>query len=68
MSKTILMDFPEAMEQVIMGNKIHKLEWLDEQIYGCLKDGFLTLHLADGTDRKWLVSDGDLMGEDYIII
>ncbi len=62
------MDFPEAIRQIIDGNKVTKLEWDDNKYYGVLKDGFLMLHKPDDEFYKWLVSDGDLEGTDWVIL
>ena len=47
--------------------KITKLEWNDESVYGYLKDSILTLH-KDGQDYTWGINDGDIAGEDWIVI
>jgi len=62
------MDFPNAIKEVINGKKIHKLEWEDKQSFGILKDGTLKLHKPDGKFYQWIVSEGDLVGIDWITI
>ena len=62
------MNFPTAIGRIIAGNKIHKLEWQDKEYYGLLKEGFLVLHKPDGQFYRWNISEGDLLGEDYIAI
>ncbi len=62
------MSFPVAIRDVIDGKKIHKLEWKDKEYYGFLKDGILCLHKPDGKTYQWVLSDGDLNGNDYIVI
>ena len=59
--------FPEAIKEVINGKKITKEEWEDKESYGMLKDGFLMIHLKE-IFHKWVVNDGDLLGEDWIVI
>jgi len=61
-------DFPEAISKVIAGNKITKLEWDNKSIYGILKDGFLMISKEDGTLNQWIISEGDLMGTDWVIV
>lgn len=61
------LDFPTALRAVIAGKRITKLEWNDKMIYGYLKNAFLTLH-KDGKDFTWSVSEGDLIGLDWIIL
>jgi hypothetical protein len=62
------MSFSEAIKRVIIGNKIHKLEWENKEIYGVLDDTKLKIKLADGKLHDWLISEGDLTGNDYIIL
>ena len=62
------MDFPTAIAEVIVGKKITKKEWSDPAIYGILKDGFLMLHKADDKLYQWVISEGDLLGTDYVIV
>ena len=62
------MDFPDALRQVKLGKKITKLEWGDKDIYGFMNDNILSLHKTDGVNYKWIINDGDLMGEDWITI
>ena len=59
------MSFPEAIIKVIEGEMITKLEWNDMDAYGVLKDGRLKIVLK-GKEFDWILSDGDLMGLDYV--
>lgn len=70
MPKTIKVgiDFPSAIRGIIDGKKITKLEWQNESIYGILKEERLKLHKEDGKFYDWILSQGDLEGEDWIII
>lgn len=62
------MTFPEALKFVILGSKITKLEWKNNAIYVLLKNGFLMLHKEDNKDYQLLVSEADLVGEDWIVL
>lgn len=62
------MDFPDAIREVIAGKKIHRLEWSDKEYYGFLNGDILSLHKPDGNNYKWIVNEGDLIAEDWIII
>lgn len=62
------MSFPEAMQAVIDHKKVTKMEWGNSSIYGELKDGILQLHKDDGSFYSWIVSEGDLMGLDWICL
>jgi hypothetical protein len=63
-----LSDFPEAMRQVINGQKITKTEWGDNEYYGCLHEGRLKLHKPDGIFYPWILSEGDLVGTDWLVL
>lgn len=64
----IPMKFPEAMREVIKGNRITKLEWNDTNAYASLLHGYLKLRKGDGTLHNWIVSDGDMLGEDWVVV
>lgn len=62
------MNFPEAMKMIILGKTITKEEWGDKQFYGILEDARLKLHKPDGKSYDWIISEGDLVGTDFIVI
>lgn len=62
------MTFDEAIAEVIIGKKIHKLEWQDKEYYGFLEDERLKLHKPGGSTHDWIISSGDLMGNDWIVL
>lgn len=59
--------FGEAMELVKDGKKITKLEWGTNEEYGFLKDGYLMIFRSNKF-FIWQVSDGDLLGTDWVIV
>ena len=63
------MSFPDAMKAIINGEKITKLEWEYPDTYCFLNGEFLSIHNGKkpGT-HAWIVSDGDLIGMDWVII
>ena len=61
------MTFPEAMKQIIQGEKVTKLEWNDPETYLILTT-HLYLHKSAGTEHPLIVSDGDMLGEDWIVV
>lgn len=65
--KGITMNFFEALKEVAAGNKITRLEWENASIYGFMKSERLHIHLADGKDHQWIVSEGDMAGVDWIV-
>lgn len=62
------MDFPNALREVIDGRKVTRLGWGNKDVYVFLRDGFLSIRKADGTFSRLLVSDGDLLGLDWVIV
>ena len=61
------LSFPNAIEALIGGKKIKRLEWADEQEYCLLKDSFLMIHRNDKF-HSWIVSEGDLLSLDWVVI
>ena len=62
------MKFAEAMEEVLKGAMITKHDWGTNEIYGLLKDGFLMLRKEDRKYYQWIVSEGDMVGKDWIVL
>lgn len=62
------MDFPEAMRELIAKKRVTKLEWKDEEFYVFLNEGKLQLHKPDGNNYDWIISEGDLNGDDFTVI
>jgi hypothetical protein len=66
--KEIPLTFPEAIAAVIGGSKISKKEWGNNEFYGELRDGRLKLRNPAGVYHDWIISDGDMMGQDWFIV
>ena len=65
----ILMPFGEAMFQLSLGKKIHKLDWNDKNEYAFLNENEqVCLHHANGVINTWLLRKVDIEGRDYIIL
>lgn len=60
---TRVLDFPQAMQEVINNMKVRRNEW-PEGVYGELSNGMLCINLNDGI-HTWMVSEADLYAEDY---
>ena len=61
--------FPEAMQKVIDGKKVSRLEWNNEDTYGFLNGKHLSIHYSDKKENfQWIVSDGDMLGTDWIVV
>ena len=63
----VLLTFPDAIAEVTNGRKITRLEWESNEEYGYLKDEKLTIH-TKGQDHIWLVSKGDLVNSDWLVL
>jgi len=63
-----LMDFPQAIREVINGKKITRSAWVNPQIYGFLNGDVLSLHKEDNKNYQWIVNDGDLLAEDWFVV
>ena len=66
--KTKEMNFYDALKEIMEGRKVTKLEWNDPKFYGVLDDTRLKLHKPDDLLYSWILTDGDIGGEDYIIV
>lgn len=64
--KAVTMDFPDAMREVIQGNKVMRLSWTNPD-YCLLKDGWLTI-FTKGDFHSWLINDGDLDAQDWAVV
>ena len=62
------LNFSNAMQKIVDGAKVHKLEWEDKTYYAVREDGFLMLHKPDGQFHQWLISEADMLGTDYIVL
>jgi len=59
--------FPDAIQEIMDGNKITREEWDSKEEYGFMADEVLQIH-TKGKDHKWIISEGDMRGEDWIVI
>lgn len=60
------MDFPTALSYVVNGRRITKLEWDNPDDFGMLRGSWLMLYKG-GKWHTWIVSEGDLLGTDWVI-
>lgn len=66
--KVKVLKFADALKEIVEGKKVTKLEWKDVSVYGLLKEGRLKIKLKDNMYHDWILSDGDLTGEDYVVL
>ena len=61
------MNFGEAMQMIVKGSKITKVDWKNKNWIAYLhKDLTVTLKDPNGADHSWIISEGDIVGKDYI--
>ena len=65
--QSLTMDFPDAMKEIIKGNKVRRLEWSDQSDHCLLKDGWLSIYI-NGKFHVWKVNDGDMEGNDWVVV
>lgn len=65
---TIGLAFPEAIQAIINGKRVTKLEWGDDEEYCLLQDDYLRIHHANGKCDAWLIRETDMVGEDWVIL
>lgn len=61
-------DFASIVKEILLGKKITKAEWHNNNIYGILQDNTLQLHKADNNVYQWILNEGDLSGKDWIVL
>lgn len=76
------LSFPDALRAVIAGQRVTKLEWGNPNIFLHHADGFLRIvrgdkdialsqisaELPPGYNDALIISTGDLLGEDWVIV
>lgn len=62
--------FFDALSEISSDDKkkMHKLEWKETAYYGHFVNEVLMLHKPDDKDYQWVLSLGDVLGEDYVIL
>jgi hypothetical protein len=61
------MDFPDAMREIIAGKKVKRMEW-EDGFYIHLKEKFLMIRKPDRKDYQLIISEADLLSDDFIVI
>ena len=59
--------FPKAIQEIIDGNKVTRVEWDSKEEYGFMDKEVLQIH-TKGKDHKWIVSEGDMKATDWMVI
>lgn len=65
------MTFTELFNDLLDGKRITRAEWADKRHYGLMKDYLLQIHKAGEAEElvhPWIISEGDLLGEDWEVL
>lgn len=62
-----LYNFTEAFKKMVEGGKMTRIAWGDREEYGFVRDGIVMIH-TKGKDHQWIISEGDFISNDWIII
>lgn len=64
----VKMDFYDAIRQVISGKSVARMEWKERGYFLQIVDGRLKIHKPDGKFYDLIVTDGDILGEDWMLV
>lgn len=64
--KQEVMTFPEAMQAIIDGKRVARVEWDNEDF--CFLDGQWLSIRRNGVVHAWQVNDGDMLGTDWVVV
>lgn len=62
------MTFAEAIQEITNGKWLSRKEWGNPNIYLLVWRGALSIHHADGHTTTLIVTDGDLLGDDWYVV
>jgi len=65
------MTFEGAIDTLLMGKRVTRKAWEDKRTYGLIKDQILQIHKAGekkDVTRPWILSDADMLAEDWIVL
>lgn len=65
--KTILLNFPDAIREVLSGKKLTRIVWDKPETFIFLQGEFLSIQM-DGKTHQLIVSLGDMEGIDWYVI
>jgi len=66
-----LLDFYGAIEAILDGKRVTRLEWKDKRTYCLLQDDLLQIHkTGESKDllHPWIINNGDLGGLDWYVL
>jgi hypothetical protein len=60
------MSFFDALKAIQAGKRVARISWGNND-YCVLKDGFLSIFIK-GEMHTWAINDGDMEGQDWIVV
>lgn len=67
-SKAMTMSFFDALKAIQANKRVARLSWGNKD-YCLMEDGWLSIYIEkDKKVNGWLVSEGDMEGQDWIIV
>lgn len=63
-----LLNFYEALKEVADGKMIFRIDWQSEGVWGLIYNETLALKKSDGKYYSWVVSLGDMLAEDWVVL
>lgn len=60
-------NFKEALDEMVNGEKVTRLEWENKGEYGFLMGGVLMIR-REFKNHQWILSEGDIQAEDWVLI
>lgn len=63
------MGFSDIIQALLDGKHITRKEWDDKRTYGVINDHILCIRKSgDKEERPWILTDADLLSDDWIIL
>lgn len=65
-----LIEFDQALKEILDGKRVTRKDWEDKRHYGLMKDEMLQIHKsgeAEGVTHPWILTEWDLIGDDWFV-
>ena len=64
--ESLTMSFPDAMKKIIEGKKVARVSWGNNDF--CFLDNEWLVVVRNGKSFSWKINDGDMFGEDWVLV
>lgn len=65
-NKAVTMSFYDALKQISTGKRVKRISWANHDY--CAMDNEWLAIFKEGKPFSWCINDGDMEGQDYIIV